>query len=111
MSKELEKTIGYFAIHLPHDILCDGEACIIAGTQSALNKYIQSLAEGANFQKRKTNLREILEGMSRGGVYAFDEASYKLFYPLANKHGLNLKREDFTPTETGRHFVIVKSIT
>ncbi len=108
MSKYLKKTIGYFAIQLPQDILCDGDACIIAGSQSALNKYIKSLSSGAVFQKRKTNLGEILDGMSRGGAYAFDEASYMVFYPLANKHGLNLKEEKFTQTETGRHFVVVK---
>lgn len=86
MSKDLKKTIGYFAIHPPYDILCDGEACIVAGNQSKLNKYIKSLSSGTEFQKRKTNLSEILDGMSRGGAYAFDEVSYKVFYPLANKH-------------------------
>ena len=108
MSKDLKKIIGYFAIHLPQDVLCDGDACIVAGSQSALNKYIKSLSSGAVFQKRKTNLGEILDGMSRGGAYAFDETSYKIFYPLANKHGLNLKEEKFTPTETGQHFVVIK---
>ena len=108
MSKDLKKVIGYFAIHLPQDILCDGDACIIAGTLSALNKYIKSLSSGADFQKRKTRLVEILDGIRMGGAYAFDEASYKLFYPLANRHGLNLKKEEFPPTETGRHFVVVK---
>ena len=108
MSKDLKKTIGYFAIHLPEDVLCDGEACIIASTQSALNKYTKALSSDVVFQNRKTSLREILDGISMGGAYAFDEASYNLFYPLANKHGFNLKYEKFTPTETGLHFITVK---
>jgi len=91
MSKILKKTIGYFAIHHPIDVLCEGEACIIAGSQSALNRYKKTLTADAEFQNRKTSLGEILEGLSRGGAYAFDEDSYNLFYPLANRHGYNLK--------------------
>ena len=108
MPKDDSKVIGYFAIHPPQNILCDGNACIIAGTLSALNKYIKSLSEpDTAFQKRKTRLGEILDGMSRGGVYAFDRESYKTFYPLANKYGFNLQNEDFTSTATGHHFVVV----
>lgn len=110
MSKILKKTIGYFAIYLPVDVLCEGEACVIAGSQSALNRYKKSLIPDTEYQNRKTSLGEILEGLSRGGAYAFDEESYNLFYPLANKHGYNLKREEFLATESGFHFVTIKSI-
>lgn len=58
--------------------------------------------------REPTHPGEMLDGMSRGGAYAFDKTAYNIFYPLANKHGLNLNEEKFTPTETGRHFVIVK---
>ncbi len=110
MTNEKDEVIGYFAIHPSQDLLCDGDACIIAGSQSALNRYLKSLPNsGVEFQKRKTRLSEILEGILRGGAYAFDQESYKLFYPLANKHGYHLKDEIFTKTETGRHFVIVKN--
>ncbi len=109
MVKGKDAVIGYFAIHPPQDVLCDGDACIIAGSQSALNRYIKSLSDsGVEFQNRKTRLSEILDGLFRGGAYAFDQESYKVFYPLANKHGYHLKDEIFTETETGRHFVIVK---
>ncbi len=110
MSKDLRKVVGYFAIHPPIDVLCDGDACIIAGTQSALNKYIKTLSKPeVAFQNRKTRLSEILDGIGRGGAYAFDKESYKVFYPLANKHGFKLKNEDFSPTETGLHFVVVRN--
>jgi len=110
MAKEKDAVIGYFAIHPPQDVLCDGDACVIAGSQSALNKYIKSLQNsGVEFQNRKTRLSEILDGLFRGGAYAFDQESYRIFYPLANKHGYHLKDEIFTETETGRHFVIVKN--
>jgi hypothetical protein len=41
MVKEKDVVIGYFAVHSPQNVLCDGDACIIAGSQSALNKYIK----------------------------------------------------------------------
>ena len=110
MAKDLGKVIGYFAVHPPIDVLCDGDACIIAGTQSALNKYIKTLSNPeVEFQNRKTRLSEILDGIERGGAYAFDKESYKVFYPLANKQGFKLKNEDFNPTETGLHFVVVRN--
>ena len=110
MAKEKDAVIGYFAIYPPQDVLCDGDACVIAGSQSALNRYIKSLSNsGVEYQKRKTRFSEILDGLFRGGAYAFDQESYKVFYPLANKHGYHLKDEIFTATETGRHFVIVNN--
>jgi len=110
MTKGKNSVIGYFAFHPPQDVLCDGDACIIAGSQSALNKYIKSLSDSrVEFQKRKTRLGEILDGLFHGGAYAFDQESYKLFYPLANKYGYHLRDEIFSETETGYHFVIVKN--
>ena len=110
MAKEKDSVIGYFAFYPPQDVLCEGDACVIAGSQSALNRYIKSLSSsGVEFQKRKTRFSEILEGLLGGGAYAFDEESYNLFYPLANKHGYNLGKEIFSETETGFHFVIIKN--
>lgn len=110
MSKKLGKVIGYFAFHPPIDVLCDGDACIIAGTQSALNKYIKTLsAPEVAFQNRKTRLSDIRDGIDRGGAYAFDKESYKIFHPLANELGFKLKNEDFNSTETGLHFVVVRN--
>jgi hypothetical protein len=108
MSKDDAKVMGYFAIHLPQDVLCDGDACIIAGSESAMNRYIEAASvPNAVFQVKKTRFGDVLKGLLRGGAYSFDEESYGRFLPLANKNGLNLKEEDFPPTETGRHFVVV----
>ena len=112
MSKIENTVVGYFAVYSSQETFCDGDACIIAGGQSALNKYIKSsLGTGSEYQIRKSRLGEILEGISLGASYAFDKESYGVFYPLANKHGLSLKHEDFPPKEAGSHFVIVKFIT
>jgi hypothetical protein len=57
---------------------------------------------------KKTRFGEIILGLNRGGAYAFDEESYNRFYPLANRIGYNFKKEEFAPTETGRHFVVIR---
>ena len=84
--------------------------CCDNSLKTELNRYIKSLSNSeVEFQKRKTWLSEILDGLKLGAAYAFDQESYRVFYPLANKHGYHLKDEIFTETETGRHFVIVKN--
>ena len=112
MSEDDTKVMGYFALHPPQDILCDGDACIIAGSELAMKHYIESLSEPDTiFQVKKTRFEEILRGLSMRGAYAFDEESYGRFFPIANKNSFNLKAEEFPPTETGRHFVIVGRAT
>ncbi len=37
---------------------------------------------------KKTRCGEILRGLQLGAAYAFDEASYQKFYPLARDEGL-----------------------
>ena len=112
MSIDIEsKVIGYFAFLSPMEVICDGDACVIAGSEQAMNNYLESVSpESLNSVIiKKTRLSEIIRGMQHGAPYAFDEAAYNRFYPLANRMGFNLKQEDFSvPTETGRHFVVLR---
>lgn len=112
MSLDIDsKVIGYFANLSPTEVVCDGDACVISGSEEEMIGYLQSISNEAPKQVKvkKTRFVEIIQGMKMGGAYAFDEQSYGRFYPLANKIGFNLKKEDFSvPTETGRHFVIVR---
>jgi len=103
------KVIGYFAFSSPTAIICEGDACVIAGTEKRMRDYIASTAVESSEKKtiKKTRFGEIIRGMEMGAPYAFDEESYNRFYPLANKIGLELKEEDFSETETGFHFVII----
>ncbi len=106
------KVIGYFAFVPPVDVLCEGDACVIAGSESSIKEYLSSMAADSTsrYQIRKTRFGEILQGMKRGAPYAFDAASYNRFFPIANKYGFSLKEEDFSvPTETGHHFVLIRS--
>jgi hypothetical protein len=105
------KVIGYFAYSSPTEVICDGDACVISGSEESMRNYIKSVP--STHPKRntikKTRFGEIIDGIKRGGSYAFDEQSYNRFFPLANKIGFNLKAEDFSMlTETGHHFVVLR---
>ena len=80
------------------DVLCtENNACLIAGSMRAIRTY---MAEFDPEQRKvrtvkKTRFGEILQGLSMGAAYAFDEESYKKFYPLAIKEGLPVEKGDF----------------
>lgn len=98
MKSRHKKVVGYFSIQNgTPNILCDGDACVIAGSQKAIIGYIEKLA-GRNpndYQIRKTRYGEILQGMRMGGVYAFDRRAYKNFLPLAKADGMPLAEFEF----------------
>ncbi len=104
------RVVGYFAFTLPMDVVCDGDACVIAGSETAMKRYIAKLGVTAKNLPaiRKTRLGDILVGMYQGGAYAFDEESYNRFYPLAAKAGIDIGPQDFSMSgPTGMHFVHV----
>ena len=89
------KVIGYFAYSSPTEVVCDGDACIIAGSDADLRAYISELgpAGGTNATLKKTRFGEIMRGMRLGAPYAFDETAYNRFYPLARREGFELDPE------------------
>ena len=104
------KVIGYFAFSSPTSVICEGDACVVAGSEQRMKDYMASatLESPTTNTIKKTRFGEIIKGMKMGGPYAFDDKSYKRFYPLAIKIGLDLKDEDFSETETGFHFVVIR---
>ncbi len=84
------KVIGYFAIRRgsPY-ILCDGDACVIAGSEELMNSYIVKLADDkpSNYKVKKTRYGEITKGMRMRAVYTFDKKAYERFFPLAKAEG------------------------
>jgi len=104
------RVIGYFAFSPPMDVVCDGDACVIAGSEDAMKGYIAKFGAAAKGSSaiRKTRFGEILTGMLQGGAYAFDEESYSRFQPLAAQAGIDIVPQDFSvPGPTGMHFVRV----
>ena len=103
------KVIGYFAFNPPVDVLCDGDACVVAGSEDQMKGYIESKGKsGTPLRIKKTRYGEIARGLSAGAAYAFDEESYNRFYPIANRNGYSLSEESFPVVESGFHFVVIR---
>ena len=102
MNGSNHKVIGYFAIRRgsPY-ILCDGEACVIAGSEQAMNSYIVKLAKEkpSSYKVKKTRYVEIVQGMRMGGVYTFDNRAYERFFPLAKAEGMPVVEFEFEDDE------------
>ena len=92
------KVIGYFAHKSKLEVFCDGDACIIAGSEKKIIEYLSKMKENnlSNFTIKKTRFYEIMNGIMYGAAYCFDEEAYNRFYPLAEKKGLNFGPEEFS---------------
>ena len=110
--KESYRVVGYFAHTSSGEVLCDGDACIIAGTEDRMRFYVDKMAEGKNkFIIKKTRFGEIMTGMGLGAAYAFDEGSYQRFLPLIRKISLGdfPSNDCFSETSgTVMHFVRIQ---
>ncbi len=97
MADRNRKVIGYFAFASPTEVVCTGNACVITGSVRTMKAFVKEI-DPEGLQKRtikKTFFGEILSGLKLGAAYAFDEESYKKFYPLARKEGLNVAEGNF----------------
>lgn len=100
MANLKRKVIGYFAFDSPAEVVCTGDrgdACVISGSSRAMKAYVKEI-DPDGLRKRiikKTLFEEILRGLKLGAAYAFDEESYKRFYPLARKEGLQVAEANF----------------
>jgi hypothetical protein len=91
------KVIGYFALASSNDIVCSGEACVIAGSEASMRGFIEEFDPGVArvCTIRKTRFGEIVAGLKHGAPYAFDEVSFARFFPLAVEIGLPVAVPDF----------------
>ena len=107
--KAYSKVIGYFAYTLSGEVFCDGDACIISGTEDGMRFYLKKLTEGGDaFIIKKTRFGEIMTGIEKGAAYAFDEGAYSRFLQQANKLKMNgLPSNDFftEPSGSEMHFL------
>ena len=86
--KESFRVIGYFSYN-SGTAFCDGDACIIAGSEELMRSYLNGIpkSNGRDVIK-KTRFGEIINGMMKGGAYAFDKKSYERFYRIATINGI-----------------------
>ena len=98
------KVIGYFAFASRRQVVCtDVDACVVAGSDRAMRDYLMEIApdDCRRATVRKTRFGEIMQGLSLGAAYAFDEDSYSRFYPLAQAAGLPVEPGDFSAAANG----------
>ena len=95
--------VGYFGATKRGDVVCDGPACIVAGSYKTMKEYLAKSKNKApgKVKIKKTRFGEILSGMRMGGAYSFDEESYRRFLPLAREGGMKFEDVDFTPDKPG----------
>jgi len=95
------KVIGYFASASPEEVVREGEACLVAGSEAAMKRYLSRSDPGdVNRQTiKKTRFGEIMKGLSVGASDSFDEEAYNRFYPLAKQVGMPLAPADFSSSD------------
>lgn len=108
------KSVGYFAHSKKGYAFCDGDACIISGTEALMFSYIKAMLTNNKNKNivKKTNLGEVISGLERGGAYAFDKEAYLKFFSLAEKYGLHDLPEPnvffLERSPTGLHFIRIQ---
>jgi len=110
MPERSSAVVGWFACR-GMDAVCDGDACVIAGSHKAMRVFVSRAAGGdaSAFTVKKTSFGEVMTGLKLGSAYSFDEEAYNRFFPLARQEGLGLGPEDFSePGPTGVHLVRVQ---
>ena len=106
------KVVGYFAYARDRNVVCEGDSCVIAGSQQAMERYVAELT-GAPLRGltiKKTRFREIMLGLQHGAPYSFDEEAYQRFLPLAQHEGLDLREEIPDSQKEGLHLIKVQWI-
>lgn len=106
--KNAARVIGYFA-HESGGVFCDGDACIIAGSEELMRNYLKAANDTTKYIIQKTRFGEVVDGLMRGGAYAFDKVSYSKFFTLAqlnqfDKRGLP-PRDAFSNCDEPLHFI------
>ncbi len=81
------RVIGYFAYTPPMHAICDGDACVIAGSEAGMNRYVEAMVSGSlkGTRIKKTRFGEILKGLELGAAYAFDEEDVQSVPPTCQK--------------------------
>ena len=110
------KIVGYFAYTESEMVLCEGEACVIAESAELMQSYLKKAQLTDDRERstiKKTCFSEIMNGLEKGALYAFDEGSYKRFSDLAKVNKMDfLDMEDMSSNQshTGIRLVIVRKI-
>lgn len=114
--KDEHRVIGYFSYTKSGMALCEGEACVIAESEELMQDYLKKSKITDDKEKniiKKTRFGEIMMGLNKGALYAFDKGSYKRFSELAKMNRLDFLDSEDMPSDgshTGIHLVIVQKL-
>lgn len=97
MSKFDSKVIGYISLFDKLNLFCSGDACVVAGSEKAMEGYIHkaNLDNKDDLNIKKARFKDIVAGLIAGGAYAFDRESYSRFQPMAIQDGHDLSKINF----------------
>ena len=78
-------------------MLCDGDSCIVAGSEASMKRYISDIAgdQSGDYNISKARYGQISQALKLGTAYSFDSESFSRFCPLAVEDGM--KMINFTP--------------
>lgn len=105
------KVIGYIAYVTKLQLICDGDACIVAGSRRKMESYLETAEPGSSMRVTiaKARFGDVKRAMELGAAYSFDREAYERFRPLARKCGIDPGPKDFDETGTeGIQFVRVQ---
>lgn len=98
MSYRDSKVLGFVA-SIPGTInmFCDGDSCIVAGSEKRMQDYIAAMSSDPKAKHRitKAHYGHVVQAMKLGGAYSFDREAFSRLAPLARQDGIDLV--DFTP--------------
>lgn len=87
------RVVGYVAIGPRHmGVLCDGDSCVVAGSEEQMRHYIVSASSGLkDYTISKARYGHIRQALALGAAYSFDAESFERFRPLAilDRHDLS----------------------
>lgn len=106
--------VGYFSYSVKGHVFCDGDACIIAGTEALMYSYIRRMMSHHKKKDivKQTRFDEVINGLKKGGAYAFDKDAYDKFLYFAEEYGLDDLPDPnhffSEPSPTGLHFIRIQ---
>lgn len=102
------RVLGFFAHTSRDEVFRFEEACVVAGSQDRLRACLAAgpKLRDASLTFTKIRFADVHAGLDAGAAYAFDEAAFERFAPLARDAGIDVS-ETF-PDHDGEALSFVK---
>lgn len=90
-ASDATRVVGVYAYAGPGEVFRYEDACMVAGSEQQMRRYLTALRSdpAGHLSISKLRFGEIFDGLKSGGAYAFDRQAYARFYSLARRAGLD----------------------